>query len=340
MSNQSSASSIPTWTLERFLRAKEKEKAGSGELTELIASISVAVKILANIVATAGFKGLHGYTETTNASGEITAALDREADEVFIQFLSASGHFGLIVSEEQDEPVATGHDASGAKYVVAFDPLDGSSNIGSNIPVGSIFSIWKKRDRNAEADVSDFMQTGRHLVAAGYSVYGSKTTFVYSVGNGVHDFTLDPTIGEFLLTNESVKIPEKGKIYSVNESTYHSWSPAVQRFVNELKVLDDKGDPMCAARYVGSLVADFDRNLKKGGIFLYPGTAKHPRGKLRLLYEVIPLSFICEQAGGMAVDGQQPILDLMPTAIHDRAPMIVGSKREVTRFMELMKEHG
>lgn len=334
------ASTIPTWTLERFLRAQEKTHGGSGELTELIASISVAVKILANIVATAGFKGLHGYTETVNASGDVTAALDREADEVFVKFLSSSGHFGLLVSEEQDEPVPTGSNATGAKYVVAFDPLDGSSNIGSNIPVGSIFSIWKKRDPNAPAALSDFMQTGRTLVAAGYSVYGSKTSFVYSTGHGVHDFTLDPTIGEFLLTNPKVEIPEKGKIYSVNESTYHSWSPSVQRFINELKVLDDQGNPRCAARYVGSLVADFDRNLKKGGIFIYPGTAKHPRGKLRLLYEVIPLSFICEQAGGMAVDGKQAVLDIVPSAIHERAPMIVGSKREVSLFMDIMKEHG
>ena len=303
-----------------FCERKRKKKGGTGELTELIATLSVAVKVLANIVATAGFKGLYGYTDVVNPSGEVTAALDREADDVFVQFLSASGHFGLLVSEEQDEPVPTGQEGDDAKYIVAFDPLDGSSNIGSNIPVGSIFSIWKRKDQLKVSATEDFMQTGRSLVAAGYAVYGSKTSFVYSVGDGVHDFTLDPTIGEFLLTNPLVRIPEEGKIYSVNESTYHSWSPAVQRFVTELKELDDKGNPRCAARYVGSLVADFDRNLKKGGIFLYPATAKYSRGKLRLLYEVIPLAFICEQAGGLAVDGKIDLLDVMPTAISRSGP--------------------
>jgi fructose-1,6-bisphosphatase I len=333
-------SSIPTWTLERFLRVEENKKGASGELTELIAAISVAVKIISNIVATAGFKGLYGYTDSDNSSGETTAILDREADEVLIQYLKSSGHFGLMVSEEQEEVVEAGVDSKDAKYIVAFDPLDGSSNIGSNIPVGTIFSVWKKKDKNSPTTINDFLQTGRKVVAAGYSVYGSKTSFVYSVGSGVHDFTLDPTIGEFLLTDPDVRIPEKAKIYSINESTYHSWNPGVQRFINELKDLDDKGNPKSAARYVGSLVADFDRNLKKGGIFLYPGTAKHPRGKLRLLYEVIPLSFICEQAGGMSVDGYQNCLDIMPEGIHDRAPLIVGSSDAVKRFMQLQKEHG
>ncbi len=179
------------------------------------------------------------------------------------------------------------------------------------------------------------MQTGREVIAAGYAVYGSMTTFVYSVGEGTHDFTLDPSIGEFLLTNERVISPEKGSIYSVNESSFHTWSPVVQQYINEFKSLDERGNPQYSARYAGSLVADFDRNLKKGGIFVYPGTSKHPRGKLRLLYEVIPLSFIAEQSGGLAVDGLQHILDIMPTNIHDRAPLIVGSKREVSRFMEL-----
>lgn len=327
-------SNIPTWTLNRFLHAKEKESGGTGELTELIMAISVGVKIISQIVSTAGFKGLYGYTGETNAGGDAMAVLDREADEVLIQFLSATGHFGLLVSEEQDSAVPTGYDTQGAKYVVAFDPLDGSSNIGSNIPVGTIFSVWKKRDQNAPATADDFLQTGRKVVAAGYSVYGAKTSFVYSAGNGAHGFTLDPSIGEFLLTEENIKIPAEGKIYSCNESNEQTWDEPTRRFVAGLKELDAKGVPQCAARYVGSLVADFDRNLKKGGIFLYPATAKHPRGKLRLLYEVIPLSFIVEQAGGMAVDGKQPILDLLPVEIHDRAPMIVGSRDLVTRFMK------
>lgn len=337
MTTVTARSTVPTWTLGRFLRVKEKERGGSGELTELISSISVAVKIISELVATAGFKGLYGYTGTTNKGGDETAVLDREADEILVQFLSASGHFGLLVSEERDSVVETGNEAKTAKYIVAFDPLDGSSNIGSNIPVGTIFAIWKKADRSSPAAVKDFMQSGRNLVAAGYAVYGAKTTFVYSVGVGVHDFTLDPSIGEFLLTEEQVRTPENGKIYSVNESTYGTWSPAVRQFVDEMKKIDDKNNPYYSARYTGSLVADFDRNLKKGGVFIYPATAKHPRGKLRLLYEVMPLSFIAEQAGGASVDGERAILDITPTDIHERAPFIVGSKREVNRFMELHK---
>ena len=265
----------------------------------------------------------------------LPAILDREADEVLVQFLSSTGHFGLLVSEERDTVIATDSDSKDGKYVVAFDPLDGSSNIGSNIPVGTIFTVWKKNDAGVDGCYKDFMQTGRSVVAAGYAVYGSKTSFVYSVGQGVHGFTLDPSIGEFLLTEERIEMPSEGAIYSVNESTFHTWSKAVQQYVTELKNTDAEGNPFYSARYAGSLVADFDRNLRKGGVFLYPGTNKFPQGKLRLLYEVIPLSFIAEQAGGMAVDGKGHILDILPTDIHDRAPLIVGSMREVRRYLEI-----
>ena len=326
---------IPTRTLNRFLRERERIHNGSGELTELIMSISVAVKMISQLVATAGFKGLYGYTDQENASGDRTQLLDQVADEILVQFLSSSGHFGLLVSEERDTVLTTdiGHDE--AKYVVAFDPLDGSSNIGSNIPVGTIFSIFRKRDFNRAASTDDYLQAGRHCVAAGYSVYGAKTSFVYSSGEGVHGFTLDPSIGEFILTDESIRTPEEGKTYSINEGNSYSWSPEFASYISEIKKVDSSGKGAYSARYVGSLVADFDRNLKKGGIFLYPANQKNPRGRLRLLYEVIPLSFIQEQAGGLAIDGKKPILDIVPADIHERAPLIVGSKKEVEKFLQM-----
>lgn len=328
---------IPTWTLQRFLRARERERGGTGELTELLMSISVASKIIAQLIATAGFKGLYGYTGEINSGGENTAVLDREADEILIQFLGSSGHFGLLVSEEQEAAIATESDVKEAKYVIAFDPVDGSSNIGSNIPVGTIFAIWRKKDLNRVAQIDDFMQVGRSIVAAGYVVYGAKASFVYSTGQGVHGFSLDPSIGEYLLTEEKIICPDKATYYSVNEANLQTFADPIKKYISEIQIPNEKGNPRCSARYSGSLVADFDRNLRKGGIFLYPGTAKHPRGKLRLLYEVAPLAFIAEQAGAAATDGSKPILDILPMDIHERAPFIVGSKSEVARYMNATK---
>jgi fructose-1,6-bisphosphatase I len=306
---------------------EQKYPGSTGELSMLLSSIALGIKIIGNLVATAGFKGLSGYSGNVNVQGEQTHRLDEEADETLVGILGSSGHFGSLVSEERDEVVESEYQAEGAKYVVAFDPLDGSSNIGSNIPVGTIFTIFRKRNGNRRAFTDDFLQSGRSIVAAGYSVYGAKTSFVYSCGNGVHGFTLDPNIGEFMLTEKNIRMPDKGNIYSVNEGAAKDWTPDVASFVAALK-----GKESYTSRYVGSLVADFDRNLRKGGIFLHPANSKHPRGKLRLLYECMPLAYIAEQAGGMASNGLKNILDIQPRNIHERCPFIVGGKYEIEMF--------
>lgn len=330
---------IPTNTLGRFLRAAERRHPGSsGELTELISSIALGVKIISQIVATAGVKGLYGYTDRMNTAGDRVHLLDEEADEVLVELLGSLGHFGLLVSEERDTVVATQSDHQDANYVVAFDPLDGSSNIGSNIPVGTIFSILRKKEASRGANVDDFLQPGRSIVAAGYSVYGAKTSFVYSVGEGVHGFTLDPGIGEFLLTAEKIETPVKGSIFSANEGNSAYWSREIHRFVDELKRVDPERGTPYTSRYVGSLVADFDRNLKKGGIFLYPADAKHPKGRLRLLYECMPLAFIADQAGGRALNGTVDLLDTVPTDIHQRSAFIAGGKFEIEWYERVVRE--
>lgn len=326
---------IPTRTLARFIRQQEESQA-TGELSDLLSSIALGVKIISQMVATAGFRGLNGYTGKTNVQGEETRVLDEEADNVMVELLASSGHFGLLLTEERDTVISTEAQIAKGKYIVALDPLDGSSNLGSNIPVGTIFAIWRKKDLNQAACEGDFLQTGRKLVAAGYSVYGAKTSFVYSTGRGVMDFTLDPTIGEFVLTEENIRCPEKGSTYSVNEGNDGLWSDKLKSFVSMLKTPDkDKGTPF-TGRYVGSLVADFDRTMRKGGIFLYPENKKSPNGKLRLLYESVPLAFIMEQAGGDALAGTTPVLDIVPETIHQRAPLVIGSKREMGWYREWM----
>jgi fructose-1,6-bisphosphatase I len=327
---------IPTLNLTRFIQQQEqKHPHASGELSDLLNSIAFGVKIIRQLVATAGFKGLQGYTGTTNVQGEAVQILDQESDRVLVQLLGSSGHFGMLVSEEQDKVVAAAQGRDSAKYVVAFDPLDGSSNLGSNIPVGTIFAIWRKRDLKRPASVDDFMQPGRALVAAGYAIYGAKTSFVYSVGDGVHGFTLDPSIGEFILTEEKIQSPERGKTYSINEGNAGQWNSEVAEFINLLKSDNKQLATPYSARYVGSLVADFDRNLKNGGIFLYPSDKKNQNGKLRLLYEAIPMAFIAEQAGGLGTNGKDNILDIVPKDIHQRTALVIGSKHEVEWFRSI-----
>ena len=327
---------IPTDTLERFVYRQQRLHTNTtGELSDLLTSVALAVKMISRLVATAGLKGLYGYTGKTNIQGEATRILDEEADEILMQVLASSGHFGLLISEERDSIVAADKEvllSHGRKYIVAFDPLDGSSNLGSNIPVGTIFSIFTKQDVKRPASMDDFMQAGSKIVAAGYAIYGAKTSFVYSCADGVHGFTFDPSIGEFMLTDENIQTPSHGHTYSVNEGNYWSWAQGVRAFVDTLKLSDAKLGTPYSGRYVGSLVADFDRNLKTGGIFLYPADSRYPRGKLRLLYECMPLAYIAEQAGGVAIDGEKNILEIVPEDIHQRAPLIIGGRDEVELF--------
>ena len=334
---------IPTQTLGRVLRAQERnhsqttgQPGATGELTELIGSIALGVKMISQLVATAGFKGLYGYTGKSNSMGDKTNLLDQECDQVLVDILGTSGHFGLLVSEEHESVIATEAAADRAKYVVAFDPLDGSSNVGSNIPVGTIFSIFRRKDMKSVPSAKDFMQSGRNLVAAGYSIYGAMTSFIYTTGDGVYGFTLDPGIGEFVLTDEKLRIPERGSTYSTNEGNFASWDAGTKRYIESLKIKNDALKTPYSARYVGSLVADFDRNMRKGGIFLYPSTASHERGRLRLLYEVMPLSFIIDQAGGRATDGKRDILEIVPSDIHERSPFIVGSRHDVEMYLKAL----
>ena len=330
---------IPTQTLSRFIHSQRlKYPDSTGELSDLLVSISLGVKIISQMVATAGFKGLHGYTGETNVHGEEVKQLDEEADQVLVEVLGSSGHFGLLVSEERDSVISTDARHNEGKYVLAFDPLDGSSNIGSNIPTGTIFCILRKKDPTRAATLDDFRQPGTSIVAAGYAVYGAKTSFVYSTGAGVHGFTLDPSIGEFVLTDENIEMPSSGTIYSVNEGNTAYWDQTVRDFVQCLK--GEKATPKgpYTGRYVGSLVADFDRTLRKGGIFLYPSDSKRPHGRLRLLYECMPLAFIAEQAGGAAVNGAQRIVEVVPSDIHERSSLIIGSTQEVAMYQSVV--HG
>jgi len=324
---------IPTKTLSRFIHSQGHRYADStGELSDLLVSISLAVKLISQMVATAGFKGLHGYTGKTNIHGEETKQLDQEADDVLVELLGSSKHFGLLVSEERDSVIATEATHAEGKYVIAFDPLDGSSNIGSNIPTGTIFCIFRRKDMQRVASEEDFCQVGRDIVAAGYSVYGAKTSFVYSAGSGVHGFTLDPTIGEFVLTEEDICIPNKGSIFSINEGNSVWWNAATRRFIDEIKASNAQAATPYSLRYVGSLVADFDRTIRRGGIFLYPVDSRRPQGRLRLLYECLPLAFIAEQAGGIATDGVNRIIEIAPKDIHQKSAFVAGSKSEMEWF--------
>ncbi len=329
---------VPTKTLNRFIHAQERNyPQASGELSDLLSAIGLGVKFISRLVASAGVAGLTARSGNVNVQGETTYKLDEEADNILVDILSASGHFGSLVSEERDDviPISGSHDA--AKYVVAFDPLDGSSNIGTNIPVGTIFTIWKRMNQGRPGSLEDFLQKGREIVAAGYSVYGAMTSFVFSCGDGVHGFTLDPQIGEFILTEESIVIPPSGSTYSVNEGYSERWSPELLAFIGDLKSSSNCMKKAYSGRYVGSLVADFDRTLRKGGIFLHPANQTRPRGKLRLLYECMPLAYIVDQAGGRAVDGKQNVLDIMPTSIHERCPFIVGGVDEIRWFEDRMR---
>lgn len=327
---------IPTTTLYRFILAEQRRHPDTtGELSDLLLSISLGVKFIHSLLTGAGVRGLHGYTGRTNVQGEQVHEIDEQADQTLVSILGSSGHFGLLLSEEHDSVMAAEEGHQDAKYVVAFDPLDGSSNLDSCIPVGTIFGIFRKKDLSRPADRTDFLQTGRNLVAAGYAVYGPTTRFVYSSGRGVHCFALDPLLGEFVLVDEQLRTPSTGKIYSVNEGNSSRWSQEVTRYVQSLK--ENAGYSL---RYAGSLVADFDRNLRRGGVFLYPGDEKHRRGKLRLIYECMPLAFIAEQAGGRAIDGEQDILDILPSDVHERCPLVIGSTDEVERYLSLREASG
>ncbi len=313
---------------DHILDLQHLHPSASGDFTGLLGDIAFAAKIIAREVSRAGLVDILGSTGDTNVQGETVQKLDEYANAAMLRYVGRKGQLCLMASEELDEPVEPVSRGGSGKYVVVFDPLDGSSNIDANVSIGTIFGIYRRRSPAGEAGLEDLLQPARDLVAAGYVVYGSSTMFVYTSGHGVHGFTLDPSIGEFLLSHPDIRIPFEAKIYSVNEGNEPHWSPAVREVVRRLKYGDGHGQGM-TSRYIGSLVADFHRNLLYGGVFLYPPTENRPDGKLRLLYEAAPLAAIVEQAGGYASDGRGPILDRTPDDIHQRTPLYIGSRGTV-----------
>ncbi|EEP60520.1 class 1 fructose-bisphosphatase [Sulfurihydrogenibium yellowstonense] len=299
----------------------------TGSLSRALVAIESATKVIASHVRMAGLADILGMAGKKNIQGEEVKKLDELSNNLLIQYLSQSGEFFALASEELDEPIFP-EEGKDAKYVIAFDPLDGSSNIDVNISIGTIFSIH----RRVNSDVSDFLQEGYKQVAAGYVIYGSSTMLVLSTGNGVNGFTLDPAVGMYLLSHPNMKIPEKGKIYSINESNDKKWIDAgLKEYIESLK---DEG---YTSRYIGSMVADVHRTLIKGGIFAYPADVKNKNGKLRLLYEASPMAFLTVQAGGMATTGKEDILNIKPTDIHQRVPVFLGGKYEMEKLKSMLK---
>ncbi len=323
-------------TLSEFITEKQDDfPYATGELSRLLNDIVIATKIVNREVNKAGLADILGATTNENIQGETQQKLDVFADEQFITAFKNGGEVCGIASEENDDFVAFDSDLSKqGKYVVAFDPLDGSSNIDVNVSIGTIFSIYRRKSKpGTPAIESDFLQSGSNQVAAGYVVYGSSTMLVYTTAKGVNGFTLDPSIGEFCLSHPNLKIPEQGKIYSINEGNISYCSNSIKNYISYCKEIDKPTMRPYSARYIGSMVADFHRNLIKGGIFIYPETTISPNGKLRLLYESNPMAFIMEQAGGIAETGKGSIMKVIPNALHQRVPTILGSKNMVEKLL-------
>ncbi|MFN8355294.1 MAG: class 1 fructose-bisphosphatase [Spirosomataceae bacterium] len=318
-------------TLDRFITQRQAEfPFASGELSQLLRDIALAGKIVNREINRAGLIDIAGGAGSENVQGESQQKLDVVANIRFIRALKNGGEACAIVSEEDDYPIETGN--QNGKYIVAMDPLDGSSNIDCNVSVGTIFSIYRRISPvGTPPTVEDVLQPGYRQAAAGYLIYGSSTMLVYTTGHGVNGFTYENSLGEFILSHPDMRTPTDGAIYSCNEGNFYKFDQPVQEY------LDNCRRAGYSARYIGSLVADFHRNLLKGGVYLYPPTQKTPKGKLRLLYECYPLAFLVEQAGGAASDGKQRILDVLPTSFHQRSPLYIGSKNMVQEIETKVK---
>jgi fructose-1,6-bisphosphatase I len=326
-------------TLHEFIVAKQQDfPFASGELSRLLNDIALAAKIVSNDVRKAGLVDhILGAQGGQNVQGEEQQKLDVVADEAFIKAFENGGEVCGIASEENDDFVAfQSETAKKGNYIVLFDPLDGSSNIDVNVSIGTIFSIYRRISPNGtEAVLEDMLQPGDQQVAAGYVLYGSSTILVYSTGNGVNGFTLDPSIGEFFLSHPEMRMPENGRLYSVNEGNLNDFDPTLRAYIAYCQSNENQTGKPYSGRYIGSLVADFHRNLIKGGIYIYPAVPAAPQGRLRLLYECNPLAFIAEQAGGLATDGKNRILDIKPSQLHQRVAFYIGSKLMVEKAMGL-----
>ncbi|HNS11804.1 MAG TPA: class 1 fructose-bisphosphatase [Bacteroidia bacterium] len=328
-------------TLGQFIIERQSDfPYAKGELSRLLRDIGIAAKIVNREVNKAGLVDILGEHGVVNVQGEDQKKLDVYANDQFIAALSAGGETCAVASEENEELVhIDSHVSRNAKYIVCVDPLDGSSNIDVNVAIGTIFSIYRRTSFGGSVEEKDYLQRGNEQVAAGYIIYGSSTMLVYTTGKGVNGFTLDPSIGEFCLSHPDMKTPKSGIIYSINEGNYVHFPDGVKQYIKYCQVEDAATNRPYGSRYIGSLVADFHRNLLKGGIFVYPSTLKSPKGKLRLLYECNPLAFIIEQAGGKASNGFHRILDIQPDSLHQRTPLFIGSSDMVTVAEEFMHKH-
>jgi fructose-1,6-bisphosphatase I len=331
--NQAAPVSLGQYILESQRRLRPD---ATGDFSWLLSGITLAARIIESQVRRAGLTDILGSLGRSNVQGETQQKLDVLANQTLLHCLGGRGNVAVMASEEEERPYVVERDRAHGRYVVVFDPLDGSSNIDVNVSVGTIFSILRREPDPAGArdPLADVLQPGVRQLAAGYVVYGSSTVLVYTTGDGVHGFTLDPTIGAFLLSHERITMPPHGNLYSVNEANADGFPEPYRRYLAHLK--SGAAGRTYSSRYIGSLVSDFHRTLLKGGVFLYPPTKAHPGGKLRLMYEANPIAFLAEQAGGMATDGAGRVLDVPPTGLHQRTPLLVGSREEIGMLMEML----
>lgn len=322
---------------QHVLHEQRRFPGATTEFSWLVSGITLATKMIESQVRRAGLTNILGSHGEVNVQGEVQQKLDVYANEALTHCLSLRESIGIIASEENEEPLVLRHDSPAAKYAIVFDPLDGSSNIDVAVTIGTTFAVFRRPEGDKAGDPLQWvLQPGRKQVAAGYVVYGSSTVLVYSAGNGVHTFTLDPLVGSYILTKEHLRIPEHGDYYSINEAYCDRWPEVYAKYLNRLK--SGETGRRYSSRFVGSMVADFHRTLLRGGVFIYPPNTDHPEGKLRLLYEANPVAFLAEQAGGSASDGRQKILDIQPRDVHQRTPLVVGGRAEMEEFERCLAE--
>jgi len=329
-------------TIERHILTQQHHYPdATGDLTSILYDMALCGKIIASKVIQAGLTGVLGSANERNVQGEEVMRMDKFADSIIYRLNDHTGRLAVMGSEENEEIIPIPSKYKTGRYVLLFDPLDGSSNIDVNVSVGTIFAIYRRKSKDGPGTLDDCLQPGKNLVAAGYVIYGSSTMLVYTTGNGVHGFTLNRMVGEFLLSHPDIRVPAQPTYYSVNSGNEKYWSPGVLRYMRHLQGGDDEMKPL-SSRYIGSLVADFHRNLLSGGVYFYPADRKDPKkphGKLRLTYEAAPLAFIAEQAGGWASDGVRRILDIDPTSLHQRTPLFIGDKPLVQKANDFINQY-
>lgn len=325
-------------TIERHIIEGERAHPGAtGDFSALLRDLTLAFKVIWREVSKAGLVNILGLAGKKNIHGEEVKKLDEFADDTIFRAMDHGGHLCVMASEENEDVLQIPDNYPTGKYVLLYDPLDGSSNIDALVTIGTIFSIYRRVTPKGKGTMEDCLQPGYKQIAAGYCVYGSSTMLVYTTGDGTHGFTFDPSIGEFILSHENIRIPPRGKIYSVNEGNYRWWHDGMKKYVKYLQEEDKATKRPYSARYIGSMVADVHRTLLYGGIFMYPGDTRNPDGKLRLMYEGNPTAFLVEQAGGRASNGSKRILDVQPESLHQRTPLFIGSEEDVSIAEEFLQ---